>query len=136
MTHDNWDGGIDHYELIFNLQYDKYVKVESKCSDIATLISNEISRFHKEESIAISGIVIKPIIKRILNWDAVLPSTKASFISLLKQEKEMLIDAATFRIRIKDREEQEKYKKIHNELKVLASTVGIDYTVEFNGLWD
>lgn len=132
-NHDNWNGGIDYWDIVFQLKYRDYTTIVSKKNEIEAILDNTLSEFHSDDRDLIANVIIKPFIERIIDWQAILPATKDTVIKLIEQEKTLLTEIATGRS-YKEAGVEEKYQEQHRTICSLADKAGFDYPVTCNSL--
>jgi len=131
--HDNWNGGIDYWDIVFQLKYRDYTVIASKKNEIEAVLDNTLSEFHSDDRDLIANVIIKPFIERIIDWQAILPATKETVINLIEQEKTLLTEIATGKS-YKEAGVEEKYQEQHRVICSLAAKAGFDYPVTCNSL--
>ena len=57
-SHDNWNGGIDYWTLVFILKYNDYIAVESQKPQIEKDLASIFSSFHSDETNRIANVVL------------------------------------------------------------------------------
>lgn len=132
-NHDNWNGGIDYWDIVFQLKYRDYTTIVSKKNEIEAILDNTLSEFHSDDRDFIANVIIKPVIERIIDWQAILPATKETVINLIEQEKALLTEIATGKS-YKEAGVEEKYQEQHRVICSLAAKAGFDYPVTCNSL--
>lgn len=132
-SHDNWNGGIDYWDIVFQLKYKDYISVVDHKEDVEKRIFAVLEQFHYNESNVISGVIIKPQIERFIDWQAIIPETKESVIKQIEEEKKLLTAIATGRSYKEDGIEDE-YRIRHDHICALAAMAGFDYPVECESL--
>jgi len=138
-NHDNWNGGIDYWNIVFTLRYDVFTVICNNKSKIEEDIYEAIRQFHFDSFNLIANVLIRPIVERIIDWSGIYPETKKHTIQLIKEEQKLLTEVATGKIRFKDDEVEEDYKKRHNQIMDLANRAGFSYPVPERTLsawWD
>lgn len=134
IDHDNWNGGIDYYALVFRLKFQDFLLVESQRDVICNDILKELSRFHNDESGQIVRVEIEPIVERILDWKTIIPEGKESTIKLIQDERDQLMANATGQQSYKEDGVNQAYKERHNKILARAKKVGFEYDVPYNDL--
>ena len=132
-NHDNWDGGIDYWDIVFQLKYRDFMALGDRKDAIEGDILNVLGQFHTDERDQIANVMIKPIVERFIDWRAILPETKESTIQLIEEEKDILTAIATGKS-YKDDGVEEGHQKRHRYICFLASTAGFEYPVTCNSL--
>ncbi len=137
VSHDNWNGGVDYYKLYFYLKYSEFSKIHSVKSAYENAITNSLNSFYKDEQLIITGVEIVAKIDQYVDWAAVAPQhDKSSLLRLIAEEKETLIKAGTGVIQIKDKKENDEYKRKHQYLADLIRRLGLEPVHEYTDLWD
>lgn len=134
--HDNWDGGIDYSDCVFHIKYSDYITIEGKLSEITSQIESAIQRFYRDERNRINGVLIEPLVERIIDWNAIAPENKNSVIQLITEERNLLEAIATGAASMKDEGVDEGYKKRHQKICELSKKAGFDYPISYNNLWE
>lgn len=134
VDHDNWDGGIDYWELRFRLKYKDFTALGDKKVKIENDILTALNRYHTDEKDRLVNVLIQPIIEQYIDWNSVLPVTKEETIQLIREEQKMLVDVATCDLSFKEDGVAETYQKQHQKILAIASTAGFDYPVNANSL--
>lgn len=134
--HDNWDGGIDYHDCVFQIKYSDYINIEGKLKEITSQIESAIQRFYRDEGNRINGVLIEPLIERIIDWNAIAPENKNSVIKLIKEERNLLEEIATGVVSIRDEGIDEGYKKRHQKICELSKKSSFDYPIPYNNLWE
>ena len=131
--HDNWNGGIDYWDIIFELKYRDYKSISEKKDEIEEKLDNTLCEFHSDDRDQIANVIIRPIIERFIDWRAVLPETKETVIQLIKEEQALLTEVATGKT-YKAPGVEESYQKRHQHIILTASKAGFEYPVTANSL--
>lgn len=132
--HDNWDGGIDYWDLVFHLRYKDYIILGDKKNVVEGDILSVLEQFHTDGRNRIANVIIQPMIEQYIDWNAILPATKESTINLIKVEQKMLIDVATGKLSFKEDGSEEEYQDRHQKITNIANQAGFDYPVTANTL--
>lgn len=135
LRNDNWNGGVDYWEIIFELKYHDYSFVENRKDAVEKDLFDVINRFHSDESNPITNVLIRPLIERFVDWQAVVPETKESIIQKIEAEKGLLTSIATGKS-YKDYGVEETYKERHSSICRAAVKAGFDYPVSSESLSD
>lgn len=130
--HDNWNGGIDYWGLVFELKYKDFIALSDKNSLEGQLLE-ALNAFHTDESNPIANVLIRPAIEQYIDWNAVLPDNKESTIRLIEDEMKLLEAIATGRS-YKDDGVEEEFKERHNRICRIARTAGFEYPITCNTL--
>lgn len=137
VDHDNWNGGIDYFKLCFRLKYSDYSKILSAKDTYEKTITNSLNSFYKDEQLVITGVEIVAKIDQYVDWPAVAPQhSKESILRLITDEKETLIKAGTGVIQIRDKKENDEYKRKHQCLVGLIKRLGLEPVHGYTDLWD
>ena len=133
-SHDNWNGGIDYWAIVFILKYNDYIAVESRKSQIEKDLASILSSFHSDERGIITSVAIKLNIERYVDWNAALPDTKEGTIRLIKDERELLEDIVTMKRSFLADGTEENFRKRHRRICDIAEKAGVDYPIVCNSL--
>lgn len=131
--HDNWNGGIDYWDIIFELKYRDYKTILKQKNEIEAELDKTLSEFHSDGRDLIANVLIRPIIERLIDWRAVLPETKESVIQLIKDEQTLLTEIATGKS-YKDPGVEESYQERHQHIVHISTKAGFEYPVTANSL--
>lgn len=134
VDHDNWNGGVDFWELVFQLKYKDFTALGDKKDAVESDIFTALDRFHTDERDRLANVVIQPMIEQYIDWNAVLPMTKEATMQLIQEEQKMLLDVATCGLSFKEDGVEENYQKRHHRILAIANTAGFDYPVTANTL--
>ncbi len=134
--HDNWNGGIDYYDLVFSLKYNDYLSIEPDKDAVCKEIYKTVLRFHSSDQELISGVVIEPIVERIIDWNAILPEGKESVIKLIECERDQLLANAIGKQSYKEEGAEQTYRERHLHIIELAQKAGFNYPIPYNSLVD
>ena len=137
VDHDNWNGGIDYFKLCFHLKYSDFSKILPVKGSYEDAITNSLNSFYKDEQLIITGIEIVAKIDQYVDWTAIAPQhNKESMLRLIVEEKETLIKAGTGVIQIRDKKENDEYKRKHQYLVGLIKQLGLEPVHGYADLWD
>lgn len=137
VDHDNWNGGIDYFKLCFHLKYSDFSKILPVKGSYEDAITNSLNSFYKDEQLIITGIEIVAKIDQYVDWTAIAPQqNKESMLRLIAEEKETLIKAGTGVIQIRDKKENDEYKRKHQYLVGLIKQLGLEPVHGYADLWD
>lgn len=131
---DNWNGGINYWDLVFELKYKDYMTIENRKNEIEGVLQDTIESFHTNERELIANVLIRPAIERYIDWRALLPETKDSTITLIESEINLLKQIATGQVSFKDDGVEQTYQKRHRHILELARKGGFDYPITANTL--
>lgn len=131
--HDNWNGGIDYWDIVFMLKYRDYTTLGDKKAEFEDELEQFLSDFHRDERNLIANVIIEPIIEQFIDWRAIYPETKAGTIELIEEEKELLTAIATGRS-YKDDGVEDDYITRHRKIIEIAGKAGFEYPVQCNSL--
>lgn len=135
--HDNWNGGIDYYNLEFYIDYSELVQIGNKKEVYESIIYESVNKIIDDETLIINTVSIKAKIKQFIDWKAISPKeNKATIIEKLNREKAILIATGTGVTSIKDGNTNEDYKKSHKEIKELLRQLCLEHTNPYNDLWE
>ena len=132
--HDNWDGGIDNWDLVFRLKYLDFTAIADKKDRIEGDILTVLERFHADGRNPLANVIIQSMIEQYIDWSAVLPATKDSTIALIQEEQLMLTDIATGQLSFKVDGVEETYQERHRQILSIANRVGFEYPITANTL--
>ena len=133
-NHDNWDGGIDYWDLVFHLKYKDYTALEDKKDSIEGDILNAIDRFHTDGQDRLANVLIKPVIEQYIDWNAITPVTKDELIRQIQDEQAMLAKVATGTLSFKTEGVEDMYQERHRRILTIANRAGFEYPVTSNTL--
>ena len=137
LDHDNWNGGIDTYKLVFHMKYSDYTKIIDEKKLYEETIMNSIDSFYKDERNIITGVEIVAKIAQFVDWAAISPKeSKDSVIALINAEKDTLIKAGTGVLQIRDAKVNNDYKTQHSYLISILKQLGLEPVHSYNDLWD
>ncbi len=135
--HDNWNGGVDYYNLEFYIDYSELVQIGNKKESYEAIIYESVNKILDDETIVINAVSIKAKIKQFIDWKAIAPKeNKSTVIEKLTKEKSVLIATGTGITSIKDGNTNEDYKKLHKELKEILKQICLEHTNSYNDLWE
>ena len=135
-NHDNWNGGIDYWDLVFHLKYRDYTALAGKKDKIEGDILTALDQFHTDGRDRLANVLIQPMIEQYIDWNAILPATKESTIGMIQEEQKMLSDIATGKVSFKDDGVEEAYQERHLQILSISDKAGFDYPVTANTLVD
>lgn len=134
--HDNWNCGIDYYNLKLYLDYNEFIKIVSKKKEYEDTIKASLDSFYNSENEVINGVSIELKIDYTIDWEAVAPKeNKESVIRLLEKEREILIAVGTGEIKIKGMQENEHYKEKHAYICGILKSLCLDHINPYDDLW-
>lgn len=133
-NHDNWDGGIDYWDLVFHLKYKDYTALGDRKDAIEGEILSALERFHTDGRDRLANVIIQPMIEQYIDWSAILPATKESTIALIQDEQKMLTEVATGKLSFKVDGAEDEYQNRHLHILAIAERAGFDYPVSANTL--
>ena len=132
----NWNGRIDYYAMIFQIDFDVYRKIRAEKNKIEKVLMGIINEIHFSDYIVITNVDIKTELKQFIDWKAIEPEfTKTSIITMLKEEEKILKDTATG-TPIKDSNINNDYITLHNKLNHLLNKLCLEHHNKFKNLWD
>lgn len=133
--HDNWNGGTDYWDIVITLKLGDYISLGDKKNLVEQEILGVLNELHSADNERISTVIIKPEIKRIIDWHSVRPATKESTIKLIQEEQKVLTDVATCEVAfVGNRELEASFQERHKIIMDIAQRAGFDYPVSFNTL--
>lgn len=133
-NHDNWNGGIDYWDIVFELRYMDYNLIKERKDDIENALYNAIDPYHQDQCNPIANVIIRPIVERIIDWQAVTPETKETVIHLIEKERDQLVAIATGQASFKDTEVSNAFNKRHHQICAISKRTGFDYPIKVNTL--
>ena len=133
-TYDNWNGGVDYWDLVFQLKYRDYIVLGDKKSVIEGDILEALEEFHTDGTNVIANVIIKAKIEQYIDWKAILPTTKEATIALILEEQKMLEDVATGKLSFKGEGVEDLYQERHVHILSIAAKANFDYPVTANTL--
>lgn len=131
--HDNWNGGIDYYTLVFELKRRDFLSIEPNREKIASEILEKIKLFSRDDHDIISSCDIKAELEEYFDWMNAIPHTKDSTIKLICEEWELLEAIATGKS-YKDEGVEQEYKERHQLICSIAEKTGFEYPITCNSL--
>ncbi len=135
-NHDNWNGGIDYWDLVFHLKYRDFISLGDKKDKIEGDILEVLDRFHADGRDRLANVLIQPMIEQYIDWNSVLPTTKEDTVSLIQEEQKMLLEVATGKLSFKESGVEDTYQERHEQILHIANKAGFDYPVTANTLVD
>ncbi len=135
-NHDNWNGGIDYWDLVFHLKYRDYTAIAEKKNKIEDDILSVLDQFHTDGRDRLANVLIQPMIEQYIDWNAILPVTKESTILLIQEEQKMLSDVATGKLSFKEDGVEDAFQKRHLQILTIAAKTGFEYPITANTLVD
>lgn len=137
IDHDNWNGGIDTFKLVFHMKYADFTKIIDVKETYEKIIMNSIDSFYSDERNVIAYVEIIAKIDQFVDWAAIAPSeNKDSVIDLINAEKDTLIKAGTGVLQIRDTKVNNDYKTKHSYLLSILKQLGLEPVHSYNDLWD
>lgn len=132
-NHDNWNGGIDYWDIVFQLNYYDFTVLGEKKDTVESDLLTVLEHLHSDGRNPIANVIIKPRIERFIDWQAILPATKDSVIQQIEEEKDLLTAIATGKS-YKDDGVEEQYQERHRHICAAAEKAGFEYPVNCNSL--
>ena len=137
LEHDNWNGGIDYYRLTFHIKYSDFSKILDKKAQYEKIVDDSLKKLYSDDRDVITGVDFVAKIEQYVDWAAITPKeSKESVLSLINEEKDILIKAGTGIIQIRDAKENNYYKSKHQQLAALLEQLGLKPVHTYNDLWD
>lgn len=133
-AHDNWDGGIDYWDLVFQLKFKDFAALGDKKDKAENDIHTVLEQIQTDGRNRIANILIQPALEQYIDWKAALPATKESVIQIIQDEQKVLIDVATGKTSFKEDGVEETYWERHQRILAIANRAGFDYPVKANTL--
>ena len=134
IDHDNWNGGIDYYNINITLKYKDYMQIYNREKEVAQHILDAFNFFHRDESVVFSSIIIKPAVEQFINWKAIFPETKESLLKLIDDEIKLLMNVALFKISYLAEGVETKFNERHQKICELADKAKFHYPVQCDSL--
>lgn len=133
--HDNWNGGIDYYDLVFYLDFDEYCVIYDEKETYQEIMEKSLNSFYNDESNIIRRVVFVAKIESFVDWEALdATENKNTIIRKVNREKEILIKIGTGILKIQD--VNEKYKSEHQHLNSLLKKICLSNPNTYEDLWD
>jgi len=133
--HDNWNGGIDYYDLVFHLNFDDYFEVYDDKETYQEIIGTALHSFYRDESNVIQNVLFVAKLEHFVDWeDLDATENKQTILEKLEYEKEVLTKVGTGVLRIQDINEQ--YKAEHQYLCTLLKKICLTNPNTYEDLWD
>lgn len=82
-AHDNWNGGINYWDIVFQMKYRDYVALGDRKDSVEATLLSAIEQLHVDGSNRIANVIIRPLIERFLDWNAILPATRDTTIQMI-----------------------------------------------------
>ena len=133
--HDNWNGGIDFYNLVFHLNFDDYSQIYDQKETYQEIVLTALQSFYRDETDIIQNVIFVAKIAQFVDWEALdVTETKQILLDKIENEKEMLIQIGTGVLRIQDVNDQ--YKEGHQRLCQLLKKICLSNPNTYDDLWD
>ena len=132
-SHDNWDGGVDFWDIVFQLKYRVFKTLGDRKNTIESDLLTVLSQFHTDGSNQIANVIVRPIIERFVDWQAALPATKETTIQQIHKERELLTAIATG-TSYKNEGIEEAFQKRHKFICTVAAKAGFEYPITCESL--
>jgi hypothetical protein len=133
--HDNWNGGIDFYDLVFLLNFDDYSQIYDHKETYQDIVLTALQSFYRDETDVIQNVIFAAKIAHFVDWEALdVTETKQTLLDKIENEKEMLIQIGTGVLRIQDVNDQ--YKEGHQRLCQLLKKICLSNPNTYDDLWD
>lgn len=132
-SHDNWNGGIDYWDLIFELKFKEYSKIEEHKDALEGTLLEMLEKYHNEEYNPIANVLIQTAIEHFIDWQAILPENKESTIRYIEEEHRLLEAIATG-TSYKDDGIEEQFKNLHTKICTIAKKAGFEHPIKCNSL--
>lgn len=132
-NHDNWNGGIDFWDIVFQLKYRDFTAIRKRKDAVESDLLTVLGQFHTDERNQIANVMIRPLIERFIDWRAALPATKEITIQQIEEEKELLTAIATGKS-YKDEGVEEAFQKRHRYICAVAAKAGFEYPITCDSL--
>ncbi len=73
-NHDNWDGGIDYWNIVFQLKYRDFKVLEIRKEAIEGALWAVLDRYNTDERNRITKVIVRLLVERFVDWQAALPA--------------------------------------------------------------
>lgn len=134
-NHDNWNGGIELYDLVFHLNFSDYSEIYDNKETYQEIIYQTLNTFYIDEVDIINNVLFVAKIEQYVDWEGLeATENKQSILAKLEKEKETLIKVGTGILRIQDVNEQ--YKIEHQRLCFLLKAICLSNPNTYDELWD
>ncbi len=136
IYYDNWNGGTYTYGLFLEIEMDLYARYRGLIKDYEKEILNVADQFFRGyTNEQIGQVIIRPICKQYLNWDALAGvAEKKTILASIERQKNIMISVATGGARIQD--VNANYKVEYTKLDKLFNALGIDNPNQYKDLWE
>ncbi len=134
--HDNWDGGINYWNLVFRLKNKDFTAIDDRKEKIESEIYDTLKKFDTDDANKLNNVLIQPRNEDCIDWISILPMTKEQTIALINEEQKLLLDVAKCNISFKEEGVEEIYQKRHLKILSIARKAYFDYPEEPNTLAD
>ncbi len=136
IGYDNWNGGIDIYAFIIELEMEDFIQYRSLIDSYKGVIKEALELFVRNVyNEQIGDVRIVPICKQYLNWDELAGSaTKNEILGKIEELKNIMVAVSTGgpKIQVVDNEYKKNYLLLEQWLKML----GADNPNPYKSLWD
>ena len=128
--YDNWNGGIEYWDLVFELKYKDFHCISDR-DNLESQLFTVLEQLHNDESNPIANVLLRQVIEQYIDWSAILPETKETTIHLINDEMRLLEAVATGKS-YKDDGIEEDYINRHIHICRIAKAAGFDYPITCN----
>lgn len=134
IGYDNWNGGIDTYQLNFTIPIELYKQTRNLHDYFEKEISELVDIFIGDNiGEQVSAIKIKPIMREYVNWIP-LKTSKDELLENIETIKIIMIKVSTGVERIQNCENE--YVQIYQNLDENFNAIGVKNPNPFKSLWD
>lgn len=131
-NHDNWNGGIDYWDLVFELKFKDFNAISDK-DYLEGLLLEVLEALHNDDYNLIANVLIRQAIEQYIDWNTILPDNKETTIHLIEDEMKLLEAIATGKS-YKDDGVEEEFKERHSHICRIAKAAGFEYPITCNTL--
>ena len=134
-SHDNWNGGIDGYNVIIEVEINVFTQIEGSLSEMEKEIIESFKILLRgQESEYINEVVIRPVIQHVIDWGIIADTiSKKGLIEKLEIIKTLMVSVSTGGQKIQSTNTE--YKKLYMFISDILSKVGIDNPNPYSDLW-
>ena len=134
--YDNWNYGTRFYTFEMIIQFSKYktINVEEK-SKFESIIKSILADIFDDTNDILEEVKILPKIEQIIDWNKLNGiANKEQFIQFVINEKDMLINVSTGKIKIQDCDNE--YQRNHLLINKLCGKLGIESPTNYGSCWN
>lgn len=131
---EGWHNEIDVFQLVFSISIKLYKQNKALIDNFQDEILNIANIFIPDNiDEKLSYVVIRPLMKRYLNWKAI-DKSKNEVLSLIETLKSIMISVATGNNHIQD--VNDFYQQQYKECDLILNNLGVANPNNFLNLWD